>query len=767
MNILNIAFILGHCFEMIKRIITTRIKPVALVIALIGALNVLNAQTNLFRSTFEPGPSGWTLNTRDTINGIQSTTGGDNFWIRNNRYSGNGLVPNTDPQPAGIVNSPNSTYLHILALNFQTANAHNANYVFNNPSRERYFAKMNGSISTVGFKDVEFSFWWLNWAAQDTSGQVFYSIDNGSTWIRTPNTYAGDSTWKKETIKLPIFENQAQLTFGFLFINPDKGTSPGFAIDDVNITGKPKGAPTADFTVDKQLVCEGKCVKFTDLSKDNPTKWHWNFGTGNPADTSDQQNPTFCFPNKGKYSITLIASNAAGSSAPMIKTNYIEVVDCNAAPQANFSMNGLMANTITICSGDSIMFADSSKGQVSSRYWSFPGARNDSGECRIVNDTIPVTQMVYPCAGSQGRDTTYTATLNVSGAAGATFKTKTIVVQSCIGAKARVKDWNKQRKMCENQCIELEYDETVEDEYFIKEKPTFLWYVWGIDTTRWDSASYNPNDPNIPVGDTNKVDTMFTDKSVTVCYPDSGAFRVALVTENKYGKDSVWYDNLISVYGYPEVYAIASKQVVRSGFSTELNTDSNTRIPDVPSCKELSEFEKFNGDTAICHNYFWSYKPFTGGDHQYEGIENRFSNITKARPTELSWYHIIKENYNGCRSVDSVLILIDSTYEVGIPDVFSPGANGTKNSRWYVFGNKITKIDVKVFNRYGQVVYKTDKIEEIVWESDIPPVDRGWNGNFNNEQGRELDPGVYTYVVKVYHENGRFLDLSGDVTLMR
>jgi gliding motility-associated-like protein len=112
-------------------------------------------------------------------------------------------------------------------------------------------------------------------------------------------------------------------------------------------------------------------------------------------------------------------------------------------------------------------------------------------------------------------------------------------------------------------------------------------------------------------------------------------------------------------------------------------------------------------------------------------------------------------------------VVIDSTYNVGIPDIFSPGTNGSKNSSWYIFGNRITKIDVKVFNRYGQIVFSTDKIEDIVWESDIAPVGGGWNGSYNNEIGKELDPGVYTYTVKVFHETGRVYNYTGNVTLVR
>ncbi|MGY8953404.1 MAG: T9SS type B sorting domain-containing protein, partial [Flavobacteriales bacterium] len=75
--------------------------------------------------------------------------------------------------------------------------------------------------------------------------------------------------------------------------------------------------------------------------------------------------------------------------------------------------------------------------------------------------------------------------------------------------------------------------------------------------------------------------------------------------------------------------------------------------------------------------------------------------------------------------------------------------------------------DVKVFNRYGQIVYETRDIKEIVWESDISPVGAGWDGNFRNEAGKELDPGVYVYVIELYNKSGEVKNLKGNVTLVR
>ena len=214
---------------------------------------------------------------------------------------------------------------------------------------------------------------------------------------------------------------------------------------------------------------------------------------------------------------------------------------------------------------------------------------------------------------------------------------------------------------------------------------------------------------------------------------------------------------------------MVDKPLLLQGYSNELSTNNREsfRGRDVPNCRDMEEFDKFvNGDSSRCHNYFWSYKN-GDNDHVTTEIDNFRSQTTRARPDGTTWYYVIRENYNGCRGYDSVLISIDSTYNVGIPSIFTPGKNGSKNSRWYVFGNRITKIDVKVFNRYGQIVYETRDIKEIVWESDISPVGAGWDGNFRNEAGKELDPGVYVYVIELYNKSGEVKNLKGNVTLVR
>jgi len=62
-------------------------------------------------------------------------------------------------------------------------------------------------------------------------------------------------------------------------------------------------------------------ITFTDASTNTPTAWNWNFGDGN---YSTLQKPRHTYSKAGNYSVTLKASNAAGTGTKT-RANYIKV----------------------------------------------------------------------------------------------------------------------------------------------------------------------------------------------------------------------------------------------------------------------------------------------------------------------------------------------------------------------------------------------------------------------------------------------------------
>ncbi len=286
------------------------------------------AQTTLYTEDFETGPGSFTLNTADVSS--TSGTGGTNYWIVNNNYTGGSgsviclgfpftyTITNTASQPVGINNGPNSSYLHMIS------NTANANSIFCSSYQaadgvctlgETNFSAMSGPINTVGYTNVTMDFWWICGGATGTIyGEVYYSLDAGATWtlLTSPlSQYANQQTWTQTSITDPIFDNQAQLQFGFRFVNSTSGTAaePGFSIDDIEITGTAASSNT--ITTNNTISPTGWCVGSSQsLTVDFVSTGTFNAGNVYTAEISDAAG-SFAAPS----AIGTLASSAAGAQS--------------------------------------------------------------------------------------------------------------------------------------------------------------------------------------------------------------------------------------------------------------------------------------------------------------------------------------------------------------------------------------------------------------------------------------------------------------------
>ncbi len=105
------------------------------------------------------------------------------------------------------------------------------------------------------------------------------------------------------------------------------------------------GQVTAGFEADKTSGCSPLLVKFTNTSSGTgDLSYFWDFGNSN---TSNLQNPTATYDQKGEYSVTLIVSNETGTDT-LIKNNFVVVY---GDPQPDFEIeagdNGCVPLTVT------------------------------------------------------------------------------------------------------------------------------------------------------------------------------------------------------------------------------------------------------------------------------------------------------------------------------------------------------------------------------------------------------------------------------------
>jgi PKD repeat protein len=86
----------------------------------------------------------------------------------------------------------------------------------------------------------------------------------------------------------------------------------------------------ANFSSDKNVLCVGDSVKFTDESFSNPTTWSWSF-PGAVTPTSNIRNPTIFYTTPGVYQVSLTSGDGIGSDSE-VKTSWIRVLASNASP---------------------------------------------------------------------------------------------------------------------------------------------------------------------------------------------------------------------------------------------------------------------------------------------------------------------------------------------------------------------------------------------------------------------------------------------------
>lgn len=95
--------------------------------------------------------------------------------------------------------------------------------------------------------------------------------------------------------------------------------------------------PSSNFRAENLKILLGGQVRFTDLSTNFPTSWNWTFEGGTPS-TSTEQNPVVVYAQPGKFKVTLVTANSAGTSTPIVREQYIEVLNVGlCADQTNFS----------------------------------------------------------------------------------------------------------------------------------------------------------------------------------------------------------------------------------------------------------------------------------------------------------------------------------------------------------------------------------------------------------------------------------------------
>lgn len=117
-------------------------------------------------------------------------------------------------------------------------------------------------------------------------------------------------------------------------------------------------------------------------------------------------------------------------------------------------------------------------------------------------------------------------------------------------------------------------------------------------------------------------------------------------------------------------------------------------------------------------------------------------------PMETTTYYAEITLCGGLKYVDDILITV-----IPVPNAFNPNSSAEENRTFKFFSSPaddITDYQMYIYNRWGQLVYENENIEE------------GWDGKNN---GSLCNPGVYIWLVYYKGEGGKVTN-KGSVTLI-
>jgi gliding motility-associated-like protein len=138
-----------------------------------------------------------------------------------------------------------------------------------------------------------------------------------------------------------------------------------------------------------------------------------------------------------------------------------------------------------------------------------------------------------------------------------------------------------------------------------------------------------------------------------------------------------------------------------------------------------------------------------------DGLGMSFEENPRYQYSEEGAYTVTQfvSNNAGCSDSLSQVVTVTSPDAVPpvTPDGFSPNGDGV-NDIFYVRGGPFSKMNLKIYDGWGELIYETDDVEG------------GWDGTY---KGQKVQMGIYIYIVDAIGVSGKIYKIQGNVTLIK
>lgn len=212
--------------------------------------------------------------------------------------------------------------------------------------------------------------------------------------------------------------------------------------------------------------------------------------------------------------------------------------------------------------------------------------------------------------------------------------------------------------------------------------------------------------------------SISNDTNPTHVYTDTGVFLVQLQVASAAGCINSLSQNI---------------QVINQVPVASFNMSAKRALP--------GEGIEFENTSSMFSTAYWDY-----GDGN---TSTSVSPIYSFSDTGIFSVLLVVTNDIGCSdSVREEILIYLPAYVAGF---FSPNGDG-KNDEFTIQGGPFDAFDLKIYNRYGLVIFESTSPHE------------GWGGTYN---GKDQPAGTYVYTLKVLTKDGRWVEDFGDINLLR
>ena len=192
-------------------------------------------------------------------------------------------------------------------------------------------------------------------------------------------------------------------------------------------------------------------------------------------------------------------------------------------------------------------------------------------------------------------------------------------------------------------------------------------------------------------------------------------------------------------------------------------------VPNPKSTTIAKPFFDFNNQSSILDgsplSYIWTFPADNFGGPERKDYTESPRRVVFMADTGCQVVKLTAISVNGCYDSTSTLVCVEPDITVFIPNVFRPIGGISEcpygcNTTFKVSATGFSSIEIFVFNRWGQMVYKYNAVDETYDEAE------GWNGrDFNN--GKDCQQDAYIYQINATSFSGKKYSYSGSVTLLR